>query len=129
MAGTAPNYDNVRMGGPDGIRIPQEVGKAVFATDNFESINVGGAGTTNTVNLNDSNSLGSYYVMTNAGSGATTVNWPAAFPGHIFGFFNNSGQASTLEAAAAGGITGPADGKYALFTFNATAVVRLTADL
>ena len=30
MAGSFPDYDNVRMGGPDGIRIPQEVGKCNF---------------------------------------------------------------------------------------------------
>lgn len=30
MAGSAPDYDNIRMGGPDGLRIPQEVGRGVF---------------------------------------------------------------------------------------------------
>lgn len=30
MGGTAPNYDNIRWGGPDGLRIPQELAPATF---------------------------------------------------------------------------------------------------
>ena len=30
-AGSPPDYDNVRMGGPQGLRIPTEQGKATFA--------------------------------------------------------------------------------------------------
>ena len=36
MAGTAPDYDNVRMGGPDGIRIPQEQGKVLLRRHQVE---------------------------------------------------------------------------------------------
>lgn len=128
MAATAPDYDNIRYGGPDGIRYPAEQGKATFAVKKLVSINVGGAGSTNTVNLTPDQTLGSEYVVTNAGSGATTIVWPAAFPGHVFVVYNNSGQALTLEVTGQSGITGPANGTRAVFVDESANIARVSAD-
>jgi hypothetical protein len=130
MAGpVAPNYDNVLWPGGDGLRIPQEVAPATLAVTKLQSINVGGAGTTNTVNLTAAQSQGSEYVITNAGSGTTTINWPANLVPVVFCVYNNSGQATSLEVATANAITGPANGKRALFVLEATVIIRLTSDV
>src|SRR5665213_1945925 len=106
MAGLLPpDYDDVRMGGPSGLRIPAEQGKATFALKYQVSINVGGAGSTNLVTLTPQQTMGSEYVLTNAGSGITTINWATqGQPGLIFVVYNNSGQASALEVAGANSI-------------------------
>ncbi len=31
MAASAPNFDNIRLGGPDGLRYPMELAPATFA--------------------------------------------------------------------------------------------------
>jgi hypothetical protein len=128
-APTAPDYDNVRWGGPDGLRIPQEQGKSTLALKKLVAIDVGGAGSTNTVNLLPNQTLGSEYVITDAGSGATTIVWPGAFPGLLFVVYNNSGQALTLEVTGQSGITGPANGKRALFVCEAANIARVSADV
>lgn len=128
MAGTPPDYDNVRQGGPNGLRIPQEQGKATYAIKKLVSISLGGAGSTNTVNLTPDQTLASEYVVTNAGSGATTLVWPGAFPGHAFVVYNNSGQALTLEVTGQSGISGPANGTRALFVCESGNIARVSSD-
>jgi len=129
MAGTPPDYDNVRWGGPDGLRVPQEAGKATLSLKLEVDINVGGAGTTNTVNLLPSQILGSYITVTNAGSGATSIVWPGVFPGHHFVAYNNSGQSAIFLVTGKTGIT-VANGKRAILVIDKVAgdVTRVTAD-
>lgn len=130
MAATPPDYDNVRWGGPDGLRVPQEAGKATLALKQEIDINVGGAGSTNTVNLTSAQQSGSYYTVTNAGSGATTVNFPVgAAPGHVFTVYNNSGQTCTFKVSGLTGVA-VANAKKAILVVDKVAgdVLRVTAD-
>jgi len=131
MAGSAPNYDNVRWpGSPStGLRVPQEQAPATLAVINQANINVGGSGSTNTVNLLPTQTLATELVVTNAGSGATTLVWPAAFPGFVFSVYNNSGQALNLEVTGQSAITGPANGTRAMFVIESANVARLTPDI
>lgn len=126
---TAPDYDNVRLGGPDGLRYPLEAGKATFALKQEVDINVGGAGSTNTVNLLMTQVTGNYITVTNAGSGATTVVFPGVIPGHEFIAYNNSGQACTFMVTGKTGIS-VANGKRAILVIDKVAgdVTRVTAD-
>jgi hypothetical protein len=106
MAGNPPDYDNVRMGGPDGIRIPQEVGKATFVVHASQYL----TGLTGTVTLNVQQAASSYFSITN--TAATTLVFPS-LPGKQF-VINNlaastgsvtvevSGQSATPIAVAAG---------------------------
>lgn len=128
MAANPPDYDNVRLGGPDGLRYPLEQGKATFALKHQVSINIGGAGSTNTVNLAMNQTIGSEYVFTNAGSGATAVVWPGAFPALVFVVHNNSGQAMTLGVTGQTAIAGPANGTRALFVCESANIARVTPD-
>lgn len=107
MAGNPPYYDNYRWGGPSGIRLPQEVFSvtSTMAQDKETDINIGGVGVTNTINLSLDQTRSSYYTFTNAGTGATTVQWPAVLPGLQFTVFNNSGQSLTAKVAGKTGIT------------------------
>jgi len=131
MAGvTAPYYDNVRWGGPSGLRVPQEAGKADLAVTQEVDINVGGAGTTNTVVLTSAQVDANYYTVTNAGSGATTVKLPVgATPGHVFVLYNNSGQDVIFMVSGQTGIT-VANSKKAMLVVDKVAgdVQRVTAD-
>lgn len=127
MAGLPPDYDNYRWGGPKGGRIPQEVFPATFRMKIETDINIGGAGTTNTINLDPSQTQSSFYTFVSAGSGATTVVWPGAFPGHNFVAYNNSGQSLTLKVTGQTGVT-LANGTYAFLEMNKTDIVRVTPD-
>lgn len=132
MAGNPPYYDNIRYGGTEkagGIRYPQEAGPGTFALDKEIDINVGGAGTTNSINLSLNQTRASYYTVTNAGSGATTVNWPAVLPGLVFTVYNNSGQSCTFKVTGLTGIA-VADTKKAILVMDSVAgdILRVTAD-
>jgi len=132
MGGNPPYYDNIRYGGPasgGGIRYPQEAGPGTFALDKETDINVGGAGTTNTINLSLNQTRSSYYTLTNAGSGATTVQWPAVLPGLVFTVYNNSGQSSVWKVTGGTGIT-VANTKKAILVMDSVAgdILRVTAD-
>lgn len=129
MAGNPPDYNNYRWGGPQGGRIPQEMFPATFAITKEMDINVGGAGSTNTINLDPSQQRASYYYVSNAGSGATTINWPAVLPGVVFTVFNSSGQNCIFKVKGLTGIT-VATAKHAILAMDKTAgdIVRVTAD-
>lgn len=129
MAGTPPNYDNARWPASGGLRIPQEMAPATLALTHEVDINVGGAGTTNTVNLTPNQLRASYYAVTNAGSGATTINWPAVLPGVVFTVWNNSGQACTFKVTGKTGIS-VANGKRAILAMDSVLadIARVTAD-
>ena len=129
MAGNPPYYDNMRWGGPGGVRIPQESFPATMALSHEVDINVGGAGVTNTINLSLNQTRMSYYTLTNAGSGATTVKWPAVLPGLVFTVYNNSGQSSVWMVTGKTGIT-VANGKMAILVMDSVSgdIKRVTAD-
>src|ERR1017187_3977924 len=129
MAGTAPTYDNVKWGGPQGLRIPQEVFPATMAVVKETDINIGGSGTTNTITIDPSQTLSSYYTLTSAGSGATTVNFPVLHNGFVFTVWNNSGQAATLKITGKTGIS-VANGKRAVLVMDKVLgdLARVTAD-
>lgn len=131
MAGLPPDYDNQRWGGPKGVRIPQEVFPATMSVDKETDINVGGAGTTNTINLDPSQLRSSYYTVKNAGSGATTIQWPAVLPGLVFTVFNTSGQACTFKVIGATGVS-VATAKRAILVHDNSLttpdIARVTAD-
>ena len=99
MYPTAPDWDNVRMGGPDGIRIPQEVGKATFAIEKEVDLNL--TGVTSPLLLN-SLQLGTYFTLASA-SGAVTVSFPYGSASKIFLVANHSGQTITFNIAAGPG--------------------------
>jgi len=132
MAGNPPDYDNERYGGPSsggGIRYPQEAGPGTFAITKETDINVGGAGSTNTINLSLDQTRSSVYYLTNAGSGATTIKWPAVLPGVQFTVKNASGQSSVWMVTGKTGVT-VADTKSAILRMDKTSgdIVRVTAD-
>ena len=129
MAGTAPNYSNAKWGGPQGLRVPQEVFPATMAVVKETDIDIGGAGTTNTITIDPSQTLSSYYSLTNAGSGATTVNFPVLHNGFSFVVWNNSGQAATFKVTGKTGIS-IANGKRATLVMDKVLgdLARVTAD-
>ena len=129
MAGSAPYYDNQKWGGPQGVRIPQEVFPATMAVVKETDINVGGAGSTNTITIDPSQTLSSYYTLTNAGSGATTINFPVLHNGFVFTVYNNSGQSSIWKVTGKTGVT-VANGYKAVLLFDKVAadIVRVTPD-
>jgi hypothetical protein len=130
MAGSPPYYDNIRWGGPKGVRIPQEAFPGTMALVKETDINVGGAGTTNTINLSLDQTRSSYYTITNPGSGATTIKWPAVLPGLVFTVFNNTAQSSVWMVLGKTGIT-VATTKKAMLVMDEAAgdILRLTADI
>jgi len=128
MAGSPPDYDNVRMGGPDGIRIPQEMGKCTFGIQEEVDINVGTLGVANVVTLQANQLRPSYMYVTNA-SAAATIKWPAVLPGLVFTVSNQSGEAVTFMVTGETGVQ-VASTKHAILAMDNTAgdIVRVTAD-
>lgn len=138
MAGTAPDYDNERWGGPSGLRIPQEVGKATLLVKGFKAIDRGSGSGTATLNLTPflQDTLGGAEASVievdnaNSGTGATVLVLPGAFPGHFYAVVNKTGQTETVTLKVTGqtGIA-VADGHTALLYCNATDVHRVSADI
>jgi hypothetical protein len=106
MAANPPDYDNVRLSGPDGIRYPLEAGKATFVVHKSQYLTA----LAGTVNLNVQQAASSYFSILN--TAATTLVFPS-LPGHEFTVNNLaassgsvtvevSGQSATAIAVAAG---------------------------
>jgi hypothetical protein len=114
------------MGGPGGIRIPTEVGKATFDVTKMVTINGQGA-STYTLSAVESNA--SMLVITNMGSITSVVSLPAAFPGAFYLVKNSTGSGSTVTFKVAGqtGVA-VADGSHAILASNATDIERWTAN-
>ena len=129
MAGTPPDYDNYRWGGPKGVRIPQEVFPATMAVKKEVDINVGGTGAANTIALDPSQQQASYYTVSNAGSAGTTITWPVVVPGLVFTVFNNTAHATTWMVVGKTGV-GVAAGTRAILVSDATLgdIARVTAN-
>lgn len=96
---TAPDWDNVRLGGPDGIRYPLEIGKATFIAG--KEIDLNFTGVVSPLVLN-STQLGNYFTLASA-SGAVTVSFPYGSGSHLFLVANHSGQTITFNIAAGPG--------------------------
>lgn len=135
MAGVAgvpspPDYDNVRQGGPDGLRIPQEQGKATYAIKKLSNVDIGTQGSSSSVTLISSQTLSSELVVTNSVSStvAATVNFPGAFPGHMFVVFNNTASGCTFKVAGQTGIS-VGSGKRAVLVCESVDIARAAADV
>lgn len=96
---TAPDWDNVRMGGPDGIRIPQEVGKCTFIVG--KEVDLVFTALTSPYTLT-SQQLGNYFTFASA-SGAFTVSFPYGSSSKQFLVANHSGQTVTVNITAGPG--------------------------
>lgn len=130
MAGSPPYYDNERWGGPSGVRIPQEAFPADMALVKETNINLGSA-SASTVTLSLDQTRSSYYVFTNAGTGTTTIQWPAILPGLVFTVYNNAGSDLKCKVTGATGVT-VATGKRAILVHDNSLttpdIARVTAD-
>lgn len=129
MAANPPDYDNVRWGGPDGLRVPQEAGKATLAIKKLSNVNVGTQGAANSVTLLPDQALASELVITNSVSSTTasTVSFPGAFPGHLFVAFNNTASGCTVKVVGQTGIS-VGSGKRAVLVCEAVDIARAAAD-
>lgn len=127
MAATPPNYDNVRWGGPDGLRVPTEAGNATLEVALSATIALGVLTAAATVNLMPPQTSASEIVVTGSGAFAATLNLPAPFAGSSYVVFNNTASTVTLKVAGQTGVT-VASGKRALLICEATDVARVTAD-
>jgi hypothetical protein len=96
---TAPDWDNVRLGGPDGIRYPLEIGKGAFIVGKEVDLNLTGA--VSPILLN-SQQLGSYFTLASA-AGAVTISFPYGSGSKQFLVANHSGQTITFNIAAGPG--------------------------
>jgi len=99
MPATAPDFDNVRMGGPDGPRIPLEIGKGVFIVG--KEVDIVFTGLTSPLLLTPTQ-LGNYFTLASA-SGAFTVSFPYGSGSKEFLVANHSGQTVTFNIAAGPG--------------------------
>ena len=99
MAGTAPDYDNIRMGGPDGIRIPTEVGKCTFVVTTSQNINAGA--TTYYTTAGAIPIASGTYVINGAGALAMTLATPTlAQDGATLTIIAGTAHAHTVTTAA-----------------------------
>lgn len=121
---TPPDYDNIRQGGPDGIRIPQEQGKCTYAIKKLVTVNLTTSASPYT--LAPSETLASEVITTSA-TAASSVVWPGAFPGHLFAVYNNSGSTVTFKVTGQTGVA-VATGKHAVLVCESTDIARVTAD-
>jgi hypothetical protein len=96
---TAPDYDNVRLSGPDGLRYPLEVGKGTFVVE--KEVDLVFTGLASPVLLSPLQ-IGGYYTFASA-SGAFTVSFPYGSSSKIFAVANHSGQTITVNIAAGPG--------------------------
>jgi len=121
---TAPYFDNVRWPGADGLRVPQEAGSATLAVTSYQSTAAqsGSSLTLNAIQMNASVLfIGSMSSTTN-----NTVSLPAAIPGAVFLFKNNSGSACTFKVSGATGVS-VANGSHAILACNSTDIEQFGA--
>jgi hypothetical protein len=96
---TAPDWDNERYGGPEGIRYPAEVGKATFVVG--KEVDLVFTNLTSPYTLLPTQ-LGNYLTFASA-SGAFTVSLPYGSGSKLFLVANHSGQTVTVNIAAGPG--------------------------
>lgn len=95
----APNYGDVRWGGPDGLRIPAELGKATLIAGKEVDLNLTSA--VSPLKLTPTQ-LGNYFTFSSA-TGAVTVSFPYNSGSKTFSVANHSGQTITVNIAAGPG--------------------------
>lgn len=91
----APEWDNVRLGGSDGLRYPLEVGRATFVVG--KEVDIDFSMTPTPVVLN-SQQLGNYFTFVNA-AGASVIQFPFGSGSKTFAVANHSGQSVTVQIA------------------------------
>jgi len=129
---TAPSYDNVQYPAMGGIRVPTEVygssgpGKAggSFKLNKTATHDFGAAHADYT--LQPAETQASEIITTNA-SQAANIIWPAAFPGHSYIIYNNSGFTITFKVTGQTGVA-VANGKRCILVCESTDIQRVTAD-
>jgi hypothetical protein len=99
MPASAPDFDNVRWGGPDGLRVPQEVGKATLLVG--KEVDLVLTNMTSPILLT-TQQLGNYFTLASA-SGAFTISFPYGSGSKLFLVANHSGQTITFNIAAGPG--------------------------
>ena len=92
---TPPDYDNVRLGGPDGIRYPLEIGKGTFVVGKEVDLNLGTLVSPLVLNPTQ---LGNYFTFASA-SAAFAVQFPYGASSKTFSVANHSGFAVTVQIA------------------------------
>lgn len=103
VAGTpvAPRYDNIRLGGPSGLRYPLEVQNATFVVG--KEVDISFTTMPSPVILDASQAGGNYFTFAN-GPAASAVQFPYGSSSKIFAVANHSGSAVTVQIAAAPGV-------------------------
>ncbi len=94
-----PDFDNIREGGPDGLRHPLEVGKAAYIVS--KEVDLVLTGLTSPLTLTNQQ-LGNYFTIASA-SGAFTISFPYGMASKEFIVANHSGQTITFNIAAGPG--------------------------
>jgi len=123
---TSPFYDNIRKGGPEGIREPMESQNSTYKT--YKTVNHSyGTGHSDWV-LTSNEQAGSFFDVTGTtdATGAKAI-FPGADPGRSMVVFNETAQAITFLVSGQTGIA-VASGKKAVLIFGATDILRVTAD-
>lgn len=95
------DYDNVRMGGPDGIRIPQEAGKCTFVVKKEVDLGI----VSGTVNLTAVQAAASF--ITANPSAALTLVLPVCQQGHET-LIQNLSASYTITVEVAGNVSNTA---------------------
>jgi hypothetical protein len=129
---TAPGYENVQLPGSGGIRVPTEV---------YGSNGAGKAGASFKLNKSVTHDFGAAHadytllpaetqaseIIATDASAAANVIWPAAFPGHYYVVYNNSGFTVTFKVTGQTGVA-VANGKRCILVCEATDIARVTPD-
>lgn len=101
-APVAPTFDNVRLGGPNGLRYPLEVQSATFVVGKELDLNL--AGVTSPLVLTPSQAGANYITLTGA-TGAISIQLPFGNASKQFIVANHSGQTITFQIAPGPGGT------------------------
>lgn len=97
----APLYDNIRLGGPDGLRYPLEVQHATFVVS--KEVDIDFTKMPSPVVLTPDQAGGNYFTFAN-GAVASTLQFPYGSGSKIFAVANHSGSAVTVQIAASAGV-------------------------
>jgi hypothetical protein len=93
---SGPYYDNVRQGGPDGIRFPLEVQRAMYAVE--KEVDLGSLASGSTTYLTPDQAGAS--VITATPGGACTIVYPCCQPGFtvlIINLASGAGYTITIQ--------------------------------
>lgn len=126
MAGgvVGPFFENMRKGGPKGIRFPMEVKSATFDTFKQVDKNYGGAAADWTLSPSEQ---GASVITASNSNGAVNAVFPVAQPGKILVAYNATSYNLVVKVSGQTGIT-IATTKTAILRCSATDFVRVTAD-